>query len=223
MAFQKPTRRRKCRGTCRGHSASHVLAGRRSYERRCQWWSEVSGRGSAPILLATPRESGPDILTRGWNDVTPAFPPDRASSADHLAGRTSCWNNETQDHRLRRHQSAPTRTNSSDRRDSRDGATRRADDPGPSTNVGYIHRREKRYDSTAAAAADTGIRPATPQRMRHNPRRPPGARRHHRDCDLPRRIRPAGLDLQLTMAAPTVGGARLLAADPPGGDVIPGQ
>src|SRR5215211_4914724 len=92
-----------------------------------------------------------------------------------------------------------------------------------STNVGYIHRREKRYDSTAAAAADTGIRPATPQRMRHNPRRPPGARRHHRDCDLPRRIRPAGLDLQLTMAAPTVGGARLLAADPPGGDVIPGQ
>src|SRR5215207_4334022 len=142
MAFQKPTRRRNCRGTCRGHSASHVLAGRRSYERRCQWWSEVSGRGSAPILLATPRESGPDILTRGWNDVTPAFPPDRASSADHLAGRTSCWNNETQDHRLRRHQSAPTRTNSSDRRDSRDGATRRADDPGPSTNVGYIHRKE---------------------------------------------------------------------------------
>jgi len=126
MAFQKPTRRRKCRGTCRGHSASHVLAGRRSYERRCQWWSEVSGRGSAPILLATPRESGPDILTRGWNDVTPAFQPDRASSADHLAGRTSCWNTETQDHRLRRHQSAPTRTNSSDRRDSRDGATRRA-------------------------------------------------------------------------------------------------
>jgi len=64
------------------------------------------------------------------------------------------------------------RTNSGDRRHGRDGATRRADDPGPSTNVGYIHRREKRYDSTAAAAADTGIRPATPQRMRHAPRRP---------------------------------------------------
>jgi hypothetical protein len=44
-------------------------------------------------------------------------------------------------------------------------ATRRADDTRPSTNVGYIHRREKRYDSTtAAAAADTGIRPARPQR-----------------------------------------------------------
>src|SRR5215203_2419361 len=184
---------------------------RGQWERQCPYTSRNASR------------IGADILTRGWNDVTPAFQPDRASSADHLAGRTSCWNNETQDHRLRRHQSAPTRTNSSDRRDSRDGATRRADDPGPSNNVGYIHRREKRYDSTAAAAADTGIRPATPQRMRHNPRRPPGARRHHRDCDLPRRIRPAGLDLQLTMAAPTVGGARLLAADPPGGDVIPGQ
>src|SRR5215217_30710 len=80
---------------------------------------------------------------------------------------------------------------------------RRADDPGPSTNVGYLHRREKRYDSTAGAAADTGIRRATPQRMRHAPRRPPGARHHHRDCDLPRRIRPAGLDFQLTMAART--------------------
>jgi hypothetical protein len=76
---------------------------------------------------------------------------------------------------------------------------------GRPTNVGCTHRREKpRYDSTtAAAAADTGIRPATPQRMRHRPRRPPGARHHHRDCDLPRRIRPAGMDLQLTMAART--------------------
>jgi hypothetical protein len=45
--------------------------------------------------------------------------------------------------------------NFGDRRHRRDDATRRADDPGPSTNVGYIHRREKRYDSTAAAAADT--------------------------------------------------------------------
>jgi hypothetical protein len=108
----------------------------------------------------------------------------------------------TQDHRLRRQQSAPTRTNSGDRRHGRD-RTRRADDPGPSTNVGYIHRREKRYDSTAAAAADTGIRPETPQRMRHAPRRPPGARHHHCDCDLPRRIRPVGLDFQLTMAART--------------------
>src|SRR5688572_15643790 len=63
--------------------------------------------------------------------------------------------------------------------------------------------KKKRYDSTAAAAADTGIRPATPQRMRHPPRRPPGARHHHCDCDLPRRIRPAGLDFQLTMAART--------------------
>jgi hypothetical protein len=61
----------------------------------------------------------------------------------------------------------------------------------------------KRYDSTAAAAADTGIRPATPQRMRHAPRRPAGTRHHHCDCDLPRRIRPAGLDFQLTMAART--------------------
>src|SRR5215217_7027149 len=68
---------------------------------------------------------------------------------------------------------------------------------------GYIHRREKRSDSTTAAAADTGIRPATPQRMRHAPRGPPGARHHHRECDLPRRIRPAGLDFQLTMAART--------------------
>ena len=85
----------------------------------------------------------------------------------------------TQDHRLRRQQSAPTRTNSGDRRHGRD-RTRRADDPGPSTNVGYIHRREKRYDSTAAAAADTGIRPATPQRMPHV--RPPGGRHHH--CDV---------------------------------------
>ena len=68
------------------------------------------------------------------------------------------------------------------------------------TNVSYTHRREKRYDSTtAAAAADTGIRPATPQRMRH----PPRARHHHRDCDLPRRIRSAGLDFQLTRAAQT--------------------
>jgi hypothetical protein len=33
-------------------------------------------------------------------------------------------------------------TNSGDRRHGRDGATRRADDPGPSTNVGYIYRRE---------------------------------------------------------------------------------
>ena len=72
------------------------------------------------------------------------------------------------------------------------------------TNVGYTHRREKRYDSTtAAAAADTGIRQATPQRMRHPPRRPPGARHHHRDRDLPGRIRPAGKDFQLTMAART--------------------
>src|SRR5215217_189244 len=73
------------------------------------------------------------------------------------------------------------------------------------TNAGYIHDREKlHYDSTtAAAAADTGIRPATPQRMRHAPHRPPGARHHHCDCDLPRRIRPAGLDFQLTMAART--------------------
>ena len=45
--------------------------------------------------------------------------------------------------------------------------------PGSSTNVGYVRRREKRHDSTAAATADTGIRPATPQRMRHAPRRPP--------------------------------------------------
>src|SRR5829696_8735107 len=67
---------------------------------------------------------------------------------------------------------------------------------------------KKRYDSTAAAAADTGIRPATPQRMRHAPRRPPGARHHHCDCDLPRRIRPAGLDFQLTMAARTPTRAR---------------
>ena len=76
-----------------------------------------------------------------------------------------------------------------------------ADDPLTSVT----HRREKpRYDSTtAAAAADTGIRPATPQRMRHPRRRPPGARHHHRHCDLPRRIRPAGLDFQLTMAART--------------------
>jgi hypothetical protein len=37
-----------------------------------------------------------------------------------------------------------------------------ADDP---ANVGYTHRREERYNSTtAAAAADTGIRPATPRR-----------------------------------------------------------
>jgi hypothetical protein len=41
------------------------------------------------------------------------------------------------------------------------GDTQRGDDPGPSTNVGYIHRREKRHDSTAAATTDTGIRPAT--------------------------------------------------------------
>jgi hypothetical protein len=63
---------------------------------------------------------------------------------------------------------------------------------------------EKRYDSaTAAAAPDTGIRPATPQRMRHPPRRPPRASYHHCDCDPPSRVRPAGLDFQLTMAAAT--------------------
>ena len=88
------------------------------------------------------------------------------------------------------------------------GSWRRAARPrrgagGQPTNVGYTHRREKRYDSTAAAAADTGIRPATPQRMRHPPRRPPGAGYHHRDCDPPSRVRPAGLDFQLTMAAAT--------------------
>ena len=93
------------------------------------------------------------------------------------------------------------------------GASRRADDTGPSTNVGYIHRREKRYDSTAAAAADTGIRPATPQRMRHSPRRPPGARHHHSDCDIPRRIRPAWLDFQLTMAARTSPTCSVMKAD----------
>jgi hypothetical protein len=60
-----------------------------------------------------------------------------------IMNKAMSLDNETQDHRLRRHQSAPTRTNSGDRRHGRDGATRRVDDPGPSTNVGYIHRREK--------------------------------------------------------------------------------
>jgi hypothetical protein len=77
-----------------------------------------------------------------------------------------------------------------------------ADDP--LTSVTSTVEKKPRYDSTtAAAAADTGIRPAAPQRMRHPPRRPPGADHHHRDCDLPRRIRPAWLDFQLTMAART--------------------
>jgi hypothetical protein len=62
-------------------------------------------------------------------------------------------------------------------------------------------RREKRHDSTAAATTDTGGRPATRQRMRHAPRRAPSARHHHCDCDHFGRIRPSGLDFQLTMAA----------------------
>jgi hypothetical protein len=33
----------------------------------------------------------------------------------------------------------------------------KADAVRPTTNVGYIHRREKRYDSTAAAVADTAF------------------------------------------------------------------
>ena len=77
----------------------------------------------------------------------------------------------------------------------------RADVPGPSTNVGYLRRKEKHHDSTAAATADKGIRAATRQRLRHAPRRASGARHHHCDCDLPKRIRPAGLDFRLTMAA----------------------
>jgi hypothetical protein len=59
---------------------------------------------------------------------------------------------------------------------------------------------KKSYDSTTAAAAPPQ---ATPQRMRHPPRRPPGADHHHRDCDLPRRIRPAELDFQLDGSADT--------------------
>ena len=57
------------------------------------------------------------------------------------------------------------------------------------------------HDSTAAATTDTGGRPATRQRMRHAPRRAPSERHHHCDCDHFGRIRPAGLDFQLTMAA----------------------
>jgi hypothetical protein len=34
------------------------------------------------------------------------------------------------------------RTNSGDRRHGQDGATRRANDPGTGSNVGYLHRRE---------------------------------------------------------------------------------
>ena len=58
---------------------------------------------------------------RRW--PTQRLPHQRAASL-HF----SCWDNETQDHQLCRHQSASTRTNSGDRRRGRDGATRHADD-----------------------------------------------------------------------------------------------